>query len=155
MKGNKLAKFLPLIVALVSVIGAVLFVRVFMAGEDSIKTDPAVQASVVNPLITFSMWLLYAAIAITLVLAILSLIKNPAALKKTLLGLAVLGVLLLVSYFLSSDAAVYDVQGVLLKDGQAGATSKWVGTGIIYSLILGGIGLFFFVIDLVKGLIKS
>lgn len=155
MKGNKTTKFLPLIVAAIGVIGAILFVRVFMAGEEAIKTDPAVQASVVNPLVSFSTWLLYLAVGITLLMAVWSLIKNPAALKKALLGLAVLGVLLAVSYFLSSDAAVYDGQGTMLPDGQAGSTSKWVGTGIIYSLILGAIGSVFFVWDLLKGLVKS
>lgn len=155
MKGNKIGKFLPLLVAVIAVIGAILFARVIMESEEAIKTDEAIQASVVDPLVSFSTFLLYIAVGVTVVLSLWSLIKNPAALKKTFLGLVVLGVLLLVSYFTASDAAVYDAQGIMLKEGQAGATSKWVGTGITYSLILGGIGLVFFILDMLKGLVKS
>ena len=154
MKGSKLGKFLPVIIAGICVIGAILFIRVMMAGEEEIKTDAAVQASVVTPIVTFSIALLIAAVVITVLTSLFSMFKNPAALKKTMLGLGVLAILLAISYFSASDAAVYDAQGVLLKDGAAGAVSKWVGTGIIYSLILGAVGSLFFVFDLVKGLIK-
>lgn len=154
MKGNKLSKLLTGFVALIGLIGAVLFIRVVMAGDESIETDAAVQESVVNPIVTFSTILLYISVIVTVVMSLLGLFKNPAALKKTLIGLLVLAAVLAVSYFAASDAAVYDSQGVLLKDGEAGATSKWVGTGIIYSLILGAVAAMFFVFDLVKGLVK-
>ena len=75
--------------------------------------------------------------------------------KKTVLGLVVLGVILAVSYTFASDAAVTDVLGNVVKDGEAGPTSKWVGTGIIYSMVLGAIGLALFVLDLLKGMIKA
>ena len=83
------------------------------------------------------------------------MVKNPENLKKTLYSLAILGAILLVSYMFASDAEVTDVFGNTLKDGEAGATSKWVGTGIIYSLALGAVGLILFVSDLLKGLVKS
>ena len=157
MKDSKIGKFLNIFIALIAVIAAYFFARVFMAGEDAIESDPAVQNAVVSPLVTFSTLLLYAAIAVTVVLSLWAMIKNPENLKKTLLGLAVFGVLLVIAYIFADTNAVLDAQGVVIKEGgQAGSsTNKWVGTGIWYGVILGAIGGFFFVVDLVKGLIKS
>ncbi len=154
MKDNKITKLLPLLIAVIGVIGIILFARVISAGEQ-VETDVAVQNSVVSPLVSFSYYLLVIVVIVSVILSLLGLFKNPAALKKTLIGLAVLGVLLAISYFTASDAAVYDAQGTMLKDGAAGSVSKWVGAGITYSLILGAVGFFFFVFDLLKGLIKS
>lgn len=156
MKENKFTKILPLIVAFVGVIGAILFVRVILAGEDNIKTDALVQASVVDPIVTFSTILLYIAVIVTVVLSLLSLVKNPAALKKTLLGLLVLGAFFAIAYILGDSEVVIGASGEVIKGGEAGAaTNKWASTGIWYSLILGGIGLVFFIWDMLKGLVKS
>ncbi len=156
MKDNKLGKYLNIFVALVAVVAAYFFIRVFMADEEVIKTDADVQNAVVSPLVYFSTILLYLAIGVTILLSLWSMIKNPENLKKTLLGLGVLAVILVVSYVAADSDVVTDAQGVILKGGEAGATSnKWAGTGIWFSIALGVIGTAFFVIDLVKGLIKS
>ncbi len=156
MKDNKLGRYLNIFVALIAVIAAYFFIRVFMADEDAIETDPAVQNAVVSPLVTFSTILLYIAIGVTIVLSLWNMIKNPENLKKTLLGLAVLGVLLVISYVAADSNVVTDSQGVILEGGEAGAASnQWAGTGIWFSIALGVIGTAFFVVDLVKGLIKS
>ena len=93
----------------------------------------------------------------TIVLSLWSIFRNPENLKKTLAVLGVLAVLLVVAYFLSDTAAVYDANGLkVLEGGEEGSsTNKWVGTGIWYSVILGGIASLFFVWDLLKGLVKS
>ena len=144
------SKVLKLLVAIISILGIVGFIMVAKAEESTPGMDSAV-AFMVN----VAYFLLIASVGISIVLSLFGLFKNPAALKKTLLGLVVLGVILLVAYFTASDAAVTDAQGAIIKDGEAGATSKWVGTGITYSLILGGLGGLFFVYDLLKGLVKS
>jgi hypothetical protein len=65
-------------------------------------------------------------------------------------------VLLIISSFLSDSEAVINAAGGISEGGEAGSSiNKWVGTGIWYSIILGAIASFFFVYDLVKGLIKS
>ncbi|MGB0891048.1 MAG: hypothetical protein ACPGUU_01760 [Flavobacteriaceae bacterium] len=149
MKGN-LSKILTIVIAAVGVIGAVLFIRVMSAGED----QEALSNSV-GSIVMFSQILLYVAIGVTIVLSLWSMLKNPAALKKALLGIGVLAVLLVISYFLGDSNAVTDAQDNVLLYGEAGASSnKWTSTGIWYSLILGAIGTVFFVSDLVKGLIK-
>ncbi|MDY0780933.1 hypothetical protein [Tenacibaculum sp. IB213877] len=153
MKESKLGKFLPLIVAIIAIIGAILFFRVMMQSEETIKTDAAVQASVVNPLVTFSLVLLGATAIIAVFASIVGVFKNPAALKKTLLGLLGLGVVLLASYLFSNSGEVVDAnQEVIAVAGSK--VSKLTSTGIWVSLILLVVGGFFFVVDLVKGLIK-
>ncbi len=122
-------------VGIISFIGAFLFIRVIMAeGSDSIDSS-------VGAIVTFSKILLIAAATIAVVFSILNLVKNPQALKKTMIGLVALGVLLAIAYFTASGDAVTDGVGHVLKDGAAGATSKWVSALITFTGFLGVIGL--------------
>ena len=148
---SKFSKILTIIVAVLSLIGIALFINV------SVTDDvPELINSAVGPLIVFSTYLFYAAVGVTIILSIIGLVKNPENLKKTLLGLAVMAVLLIVSYILGDSEPVLDAQGKVLKGGELGAASnQWVGSLIWYSTILVLIGGIFFVIDLVKGLVKS
>lgn len=155
MKGN-LSKILSAFVALIAVIGAFLFIRVFMADVDAIETDAEVQASVITPIIVFSTSLFYLAVGTAVIMSVLALVKNPESLKKTLLGVLVLGVILAVAYFTGDSLEVTDPQGKVLEGGEAGSSvNQWVSTGIWYSMFLGIIAGAFFVWDLIKGLIKS
>ena len=148
---SKLSKILTIIVAVISVIGIALFINV------SITDDvPESISGAVGPLIGFSLYLFYAAVLITLVLSIRGLVKNPENLKKTLIGLAAMGVLLVIAYILGDSEAVLDAQGNVLKGGELGSSSnQWVGSLIWYSSILVLIGGIFFVYDLAKGLVKN
>ncbi len=149
---SKFSKILTIIVAVLSVIGIALFINVSATDEEA--TDLVSRA--VGPLIVYSTYLFYAAVLITIVLSILGLIKNPENLKKTLLGLAVMGVLLVISYILGDSEPVLDAQGLVLEGGEQGAASnQWVGSLIWYSSILVLIGGVFFIYDLLKGLVKS
>ena len=153
MKSNKI---LNILIALIAIIGAILFIRIFMEDADALQTDGALQNKVISPIIYFSTFLFYAAVIIAVVLSLISLVRNPENLKKTLLGIAVLGVVLVFAYFLADSNAVLDTQGKIIEGGEAGTSvNKWVGTGIWYSIALGLVASAFFVIDLVKGLIKS
>ena len=156
MKDNNLAKYLSIFVAVIALIGAILFIRVFMADIDALENDPDVQKSVVNPIVWFSAALLYTAIIITVGLSLWSMIKNPNNLKKIALGLGLLTVVLVISYFTADSNAVLDTQGLVLEGGEAGTSmNQWVGTGIWFSVALGLVASLFFVYDLLKGLIKS
>jgi hypothetical protein len=81
-------------------------------------------------------------------------LKNPEILKRTLIGVAFLAVLLAIAYSMASDAAVTDSVGNIIKDGEAGAISKWVSTLINFSFYLGIIGLVMFLLDFLKSLVK-
>mgnify|MGYP006077450347 FL=1 len=153
MKSNKI---LSIIIAVVALVGAFLFIRIFMEDAEAIETDVDLQNKVISPIIYYSTFLLIATVVITVVLSLWSIIRNPENLKKTLMGLLALGVLLIVSYFLSDSEAVINAAGGISEGGEAGSSiNQWVGAGIWYSIILGVIASGFFVYDLVKGLIKS
>lgn len=153
MKSNKL---LNISIAVISVIGIILFIRVAAEDKEALGASVDLQNSLVSPLVYFSTYLLYASVIIAIVLSMISLVRNPDNLKKTLMSLAVLGVIFLISYFTADSAAVLDTQGAVLKGGEEGSTTnQMVGTGIWYSVFLGAIASVFFVWDLVKGLVKS
>ncbi|GGK43150.1 hypothetical protein [Lutibacter litoralis] len=151
---KKFSKILTLVAGLIGLIAFYFFIRIVMVGDDIIETDAELQASIVSPFINFAKFVLIATGLIAVVFSILNLVKHPQVLKRTLLGIAALAVILIIAYSVSSDAAVLDVSGRVLEDGEAGSVSKWVSTGINFSAILGVIGLGFFVVDFVKGLAK-
>ncbi|WP_405611412.1 hypothetical protein [Polaribacter sp. Asnod1-A03] len=151
MKSN-LSKILSAFIGVIAIIGAFLFIRIFMTDGD----DTEALNSSVGTIVTFSTILFYFAVGATLILSLIGLFTNPDNLKKTLLGVAVLGVVLVFAYFLADSNPVLDPQGKVLEGGEAGGSiNQWVGTGIWYSVALGLVATFFFVFDLVKGLIKS
>jgi len=75
------------------------------------------------------------------VVSIGNLIKHPKALKKSLLGIAVMLVLFALAYFTSSGEAVTDGFGKVLKGGEAGNVSHWVSALINFTGILGFVGI--------------
>lgn len=148
---SKFSKILTILVGVIAVAGIGLFVNVAVAGDDAKAVSDAV-----GPLVSFSQYLLYITIIVAVVLSILGLIKNPENLKKTILGLLVLGALFAVSYFISDSEAVLNAQGKVIAGGEEGSLSNQLSsTGIWFSVILGAVGFFFFIIDLVKSLVKS
>ena len=126
-----------------------------MEGDDPITESASLQASIVSPFITFAVIVLIITAVISVVFSILNLVKHPQVLKRTLIGIGALAVILIIAYSVSSDAAVLDVSGRVLEDGEAGSVSKWVSTLINFSFVLGAIGLVFFLVDFVKSLVKN
>jgi magnesium-transporting ATPase (P-type) len=151
---KKLSKILTIITGIIGLIGFYYFIRIVMAGDDVIKTDVALQNSILSPFINYSVFLLVIVTAISVIFSVINLVKNPEILKRTLIGVTVLAVLLVVAYSVSSDAAVTDSMGKIMKNGEAGAVSKWVSTLITFSLYLGFIGLVMFLFDFAKSLVK-
>jgi len=126
-----------------------------MEGDDAIKEDGALQASILSPFISFSIFLLIATALISVIFSLLNLTKHPEVLKRTLLGVGAMGLLLVLAYAFATDEATTDAMGKIILDGEAGSVSKWVSTLINYSFILGAIGLGFFLFDFVKSLVKN
>ena len=155
---SKLSKILSLVAGAIGIIAVFFLIRIIMEGDDAfdaINPDAAsLQASIITPYIWFAMALLYITAGLAVVFSILNLIKHPKMLKKALLSVGVLAVLLLVAYLISSDNAVTDATGTKILVEQ-GSVSKWSSTGIWYAVILGGIGLIFFLVDFAKGIVKT
>jgi len=151
---QKLSKILTLVAGLIGLIAFFFFIRIMIEGDDALKIDADLQSSILSPFISFSIFALIATSVIAVVFSMINLFKHPDVFKRTLLGVGVLAVLLVVAYSFASGDAVTDQMGKILEDGEAGSVSKWVSTLINYSFILGAVGLVFFIVDFVKGLVK-
>ena len=149
---SKVSKILSLISGLIGLIAIYFLVRIIMEGDDAVKESLDLQNSLVSPFVQFAKIILIITTIVAVVFSLWNLVRQPKLLKKTLVSLAALAVLLLIAYMMSSDEATTNMSGNIIKDGEAGSTSKWVSTGIWYSMILGAIGLGFFAWDFVKSL---
>jgi succinate dehydrogenase hydrophobic anchor subunit len=152
---SNVSKILSLVSGLIGLIAIYFLARIIMEGDDAVKESLELQNSLVSPFVSFARIILIITAVIAIVFSLWNLIRHPKQLKKALISLAVMAVLLIIAYGLASDAAVTNASGNVIKDGEAGPVSKWVSTGIIYSLILGGVGLAFFLWDFVKGLVTK
>lgn len=153
---NKLSKVLTIIAVIIALIGAIFYIRVVMAGDDAIEDSADLQNTIISPFVWLTVIVLIATAGAALLSSVISLVKKPEQLKKTLLSIAVLGVVLVIAYLLKDGSVVLDAQGKIVEGGEEGVTSNvWSSTGIWYSIILGGVGLVLFLYDMVKSLIKS
>ncbi|MBT8316715.1 MAG: hypothetical protein HKP59_03750 [Lutibacter sp.] len=151
---QKLSKILTLVAGLIGLIGFFFFIRIMIEGDEALKVDADLQGSILSPFIWFSIIVLVITAIIAVVFSAVNMLKHPQVLKRTLMGVGVLLVFLVVAYSLADDGAVMSM-GKVLKDGEAGSVSKWVSTGINFSAILGVIGFGAFFIDFVKSLLKN
>jgi hypothetical protein len=149
---SKVSKILSLVSGLIGLIAIYFLVRIIMEGDDAVKESLDLQNSLVSPFVQFAKVILIITTIVAVVFSLWNLVRHPKLLKKTLVSLAALAVLLLIAYMMSSDEATLNMSGNIIKDGEAGSTSKWVSTGIWYSMILGAIGLGFFIWDFIKSL---
>lgn len=150
---KNLSNILKGLVALIAVVAAYFFVKIIITGDDAI-VEGGGSLGIVGPLVSFSLGLFGLVFVVTILFSIVGLFKKPEALKKTLLGLVVLGIFLAASYGLAPDNAVTDVNGEVLEGGAAGAESKWVSTGIWYTVLLGATAVGAIVLGGFKKLIK-
>jgi len=150
---TNISKILKVLIALIALVAAYFFIKIISIGDDAIVEGKG-DLGIVGPLVYFAKGLLYVVAGITVLFSVVSLLKKPEALKKTLISLAVLGILLALAYSLADDSAVTDVTGQVLEDGEAGASSKWVSTGIWYTVFLGAAAVASIVLGGVKSIIK-
>ena len=143
------SKILTIVTAVLGVIGIFFFIRVLMAGDDTTAIDSSAGAFV-----GYGYYLLIIAAIVAVLMSVINLIRNPKALKKSLFGILILGVLLAISYFTANGDAVTDTFGKVIKGGEAGEVSKWISALITFTFILGTISLIAIVAGFVKSLIK-
>jgi len=154
MSNSKLSRILTIVAAVFGLIGVFFLIRIMSAGSDEVQNSAELQNSIVSPFIYFTQFLLFIAAAAALIFSVLNLVKQPQALKKTLMMLVVMGVVLAIAYFTASDAAVTDITGKVIKDGEAGSTSKWVSAMINFTGLLGLGGLLLVGTGIVRGMLK-
>lgn len=142
-------KILTILIAIIGVVGFGLYINIMMVD----KEDVAAVDSASSPMVMFSIVLFFAAIIVAILASLLGFFKNPAALKRALLGFASLFVVVLVSYLIADGGEVISADDKVIAAADS-AVSKWTSTGILGSLALLAVAGAFFVIDLLKGLIK-
>jgi len=152
---EKLSKILSIVTAVISLVAIYFLIMIIMEGDDAVKESVDLQNSLVSPYISFAKIILYITAILAIGFSILNLVKNPQLLKKSLISLVALGLLLAISYAMADDGETLNASGLVLKDGEAGTTSKWVSTGIWYSLVLGGVGLLVIFGGFVKSLVSK
>ena len=138
---NKFNKIAKIAAGVLGLIGVVMLVRVMTADGEALVTDVELQSSVLDPFVSFTIMMLYLTAGIAVVFSIVNLVKHPAALKKAIISLVVLGVLFGIAYAMASDAEITGPNGTFIEGGEEGTTPKMVGTLIKYTYILGIIGL--------------
>lgn len=148
---DKISKILSVITGLIGLVAVYFLVRIIMEGDEVVEQSVDLQNSLVSPYITFAKWVLIITTILAVGFSIWNLIKHPQLLKRTLMSLVFLGVLLAIAYMMASDAAVTSVSGNVLEDGEAGPVSKWVSTGIWYTMILGALA----ILGILGGFVKS
>ena len=152
-KFNKIAKILAIVLGL---IGAIMLGRVLGYGDDeALMGDLEAQTSLVDPFVSFTILMMYITAGAAVLFSIFNLVKSPAALKKALIGIGALAILYFIAYSQASDAEVTGAGGVAIKDGAAGFIPKTVGTLIIYTYILGVIGLLMVVWGSVRAMFSN
>lgn len=142
-------KILTIFIAIMGVVGLGLYANIMAVdAEDVVAVDNAS-----SPMVTFAIVLLVASVVVAVVASLLGFLKNPAALKRAILGVASLGVVILVSYLIADANQVINANKEIIAAADS-SVSKLTSTGIWGSLFLLVIAGAFFVFDLLKGLIK-
>jgi len=146
----KNTKILNIFVGIVMVLGIIFWVRTGM-NSDGLKDNANLQASVLNPFSFLTAILLLISIGAATFFSVANLFSDPKLLKRSLAGLAFMMVILIFSYLIAPSEIVLNIKGEELASA---SISKWVSTGIWYSIILGIVGVLFFIVDFAKSFIK-
>lgn len=149
-----LTKYIKIFAGLLVMVGLYFFANIMAAGNEEVQNSLELQNRVIGPFVTFAQLLLYLVIAAALIFSVINIATHPRILKRFLITVSILSVLFLIVYLTASDAAVVNNIGIVVKDGEAGTTSKLVSSGITYSAILGFVGVFFFLFDFGKSMLK-
>jgi len=152
---SKVSKILSIVTGLIGLVALYFLMMIIMEGDDAVKESVDLQNSLVSPYISFAKIILYITAILAVGFSILNLVKNPQLLKKSLISLIALGILLAIAYAMADDGETLNAAGNVVEDGEAGATSKWVSTGIWYSVILGGVGLLIIFGGFVKSIVSK
>ncbi len=154
MNNTKLSKILTIIAGVLGVISVIFFIRVIGAGDEALQNDADLQGSIVSPFVNYAVVLLYATGIITVVFSVLTLVKQPEKLKKTLFSVGALVVVVILAYATAGSSEVYDSSGIKVLAQAGSSVSKWVSALINTTFILGLVGIVFVALDFVKSLVK-
>ena len=122
-------KIVKIALVVLGLIGAVLW---FMLPERDMPANEAAQSGAMNAMFWITYLLLGIAVAASVIFGLMNVFSNPAGLKKTLFGLAGLGVVVIIAYVLSSSTDV----GAEYMAMSSESTVKKIGMGLNVFFIL-------------------
>ena len=131
-------KILKIVAGILGVLGIIFLVRIIARGDEAIKAAAADgDTAIIDPMAWVTYIIFFATIGFVLFFVLKNLFTNTGSLKNTLIGVGAFGLVLIISYVLSSgaDAGNYMYNGVSATEGE----TKMVGAGLIafYILIVG------------------
>lgn len=141
----KIFKYLAVIIGVVSLFFAI---RIIVAGEEAMKTSADLQSAILSPF----MYITYVVLAISVILAVVFLLKDvfTGNIKETLYAVGGMVAIVIIAYLITEG------QPQQMRDGSmlSASADHWIGTGLVIFYILGVAAIGSMLFGGVKKLIK-
>ena len=148
----KLENIIKIVCAVLGLLGVIFLFRILATGDDDIKMAASMgDFSLISPLISLSMFILFITVAVTIIFSLINLASNPGKLKKSLIFIGFLIIVIGIAYASSTGVETP------MKDGQvlSASGSKWVGTGIRVFYILASVAVLSMIAFGARNIIKK
>ena len=148
----KLENIIKIVCAVLGLLGVVFLFRILASGDDDIKMAASMgDFSLISPLISLSMFILFITVAVTIIFSLINLASNPGKLKKSMIFIGFLIIVMGIAYASSTGVETP------MKDGQvlSASGSKWVGTGIRVFYILASVAVLSMIAFGARNMIKK
>ena len=148
----KLENIIKIVCAVLGLLGVVFLFRILATGDDDIKMAASMgDFSLISPLISLSMFILFITVAVTIIFSLINLASNPGKLKKSMIFIGFLIIVIGIAFASSTGV------GTPMKDGQvlSASGSKWVGTGIRVFYILASVAVLSMIAFGARNIIKK
>ena len=148
----KLENIIKIVCAVLGLLGVIFLFRILAAGDDDIKMAASMgDFSLISPLISLSMFILFITVAVTIIFSLINLASNPGKLKKSMIFIGFLIIVIGIAFASSTGVETP------MKDGQvlSASGSKWVGTGIRVFYILASVAVLSMIAFGARNIIKK
>ena len=148
----KLENIIKIVCAVLGLLGVIFLFRILATGDDDIKMAASMgDFSLISPLISLSMFILFITVAVTIIFSLINLASNPGKLKKSMIFIGFLIIVIGIAFASSTGVETP------MKDGQvlSASGSKWVGTGIRVFYILASVAVLSMIACGARNIIKK
>ena len=148
----KLENIIKIVSAVLGLLGVIFLFRILATGDDDIKMAASMgDFSLISPLISLSMFILFITVAVTIIFSLINLASNPGKLKKSMIFIGFLIIVIGIAFASSTGVETP------MKDGQvlSASGSKWVGTGIRVFYILASVAVLSMIAFGARNIIKK
>ena len=148
----KLENIIKIVCAVLGLLGVIFLFRILATGDDDIKMAASMgDFSLISPVISLSMFILFITVAVTIIFSLINLASNPGKLKKSMIFIGFLIIVIGIAYASSTGVETP------MKDGQvlSASGSKWVGTGIRVFYILASVAVLSMIAFGARNIIKK